>query len=123
MRDQRTLGVLAGLGIVVLAAFFSGAVQVPPRDGPESDPFSSDPDARFSEQCGLPSPHWAFAIDPNRAELAEWVILPGLGPKLAQKIIDYRQTNPPFVCPADLEKVNGIGPKKRAKIEPYLIWE
>lgn len=122
-RDQRTLGVLAGVGIVVLAAIFAGTVQVPTRSPVESEPFSSDPSGRFSDRCGQPSERWAFAIDPNRAEIVELVILPGLGPKLAQKIIEYRRTNPPFTSPADLEKVNGIGPKKRAKIEPFLIWE
>ena len=42
--------------------------------------------------------------------------LPGIGPRLAEEIIRYRQASP-FVSVEDLMKVPGIGPKKFQKIK------
>jgi competence protein ComEA len=62
-----------------------------------------------------------LAIDLNRATATDLDALPGLGPALAQRIIDYRQKHGPFKNIDDLEKVSGIGSKKLEKIKPYII--
>jgi competence ComEA-like helix-hairpin-helix protein len=59
-------------------------------------------------------------IDPNRASQADLETLPGIGPVLARRIIDYRQAHGPYKKIADLRKVSGIGRKKLEKIKPYL---
>ena len=61
----------------------------------------------------------ATLLDPNRATLTELQTLPGIGPKLAQRIVDQR-TQRPFVDIGDLRKVPGIGPKTLDKIKPRL---
>ncbi|PIE33687.1 hypothetical protein CSA56_11080 [candidate division KSB3 bacterium] len=50
-------------------------------------------------------------IDVNKATLKELEILPGIGPKLAQAIIDSR----PYEYAEDLLEVKGIGEKKTKK--------
>jgi competence protein ComEA len=59
-------------------------------------------------------------IDPNLASKADLETLPGIGPVLAQRIIDYRRAHGPYKNIADLRKVSGIGRKKLEKMKPYL---
>jgi competence protein ComEA len=59
-------------------------------------------------------------INPNLASQADLETLPGIGPVLAQRIINYRRTHGPYKKTADLRKVSGIGRKKLEKIKPYL---
>lgn len=48
-------------------------------------------------------------VNLNTATLAELQTLPGVGPVLAQRIVDYRDQHGPFATVADLRKVSGIG--------------
>jgi competence protein ComEA len=60
-------------------------------------------------------------IDLNRASAQDLDAVPGIGPALAQRIVEYRQAHGPFQKIDDLEKkVLGFGPKKMAGIKPYL---
>ncbi len=55
-------------------------------------------------------------IDLNRATVAELETLPGVGPVLAQRIVDYRTTHGRFTSVDELREVSGIGPAKFAEI-------
>jgi competence protein ComEA len=48
-------------------------------------------------------------VNLNTADSAALESLPGIGPALAQRIVDYRQTHGPFERIEDLMQVSGIG--------------
>ncbi len=50
-------------------------------------------------------------LDINRATAAELERLPGIGPTLARRIVEWRETRGPFRSVEDLLQVPGIGPK------------
>jgi competence ComEA-like helix-hairpin-helix protein len=60
-------------------------------------------------------------IDPNLASKGDLETLPGIGPVIAQRIIDYRRAHGPYKKIADLRKVSGIGAKKLEKVRPYVV--
>jgi competence protein ComEA len=62
-----------------------------------------------------------FQVDVNQADWPELAQLPGIGPVLAQRIIESRQTDGPFRTHDDLLRVRGIGPKTLEQIRPYLL--
>ena len=59
-------------------------------------------------------------IDINTASQAELESLPGIGPTTAQKIIEYRDENGPFVSIEDIINVSGIGPGTYERIKDLI---
>lgn len=53
-----------------------------------------------------------FPLDLNAATGEMLEVLPGIGPVLAQRIVEYRDLNGPFRSLGELTKVEGIGQKK-----------
>jgi competence protein ComEA len=50
-------------------------------------------------------------ININTASVEELVQLKWIGPKYAQRIVEYREKNGPFERPEDIMLVSGIGPR------------
>jgi competence protein ComEA len=80
-------------------------------DMPKTSPRSPSSSKKAGELKGL--------IDVNRATQAELQKLPGIGPKLSQRILDERAKSE-FKSVTDLRRVPGIGPKTLEKLRPYL---
>jgi competence protein ComEA len=59
-------------------------------------------------------------VDLNRASAADLESLPGIGPSLAQAIIDYREQHGAFRSVDDLADVRGIGPAKMEQVRPLV---
>jgi competence protein ComEA len=93
------------LSIVALAAL-PGAAQ----DKPSS--------AKSSAAKGASTP--SAPININTATQAQFESLPGLGAKVAERILEYRQKNGPFKKVEDLMNVKGIGEKSFLKLKPFL---
>jgi competence ComEA-like helix-hairpin-helix protein len=62
----------------------------------------------------------AVPVDLNSAELATLDTLPGVGPVLAQRIIDWRTEHGRFSSVDELGEVSGIGDKLLAQIAPKV---
>lgn len=59
-------------------------------------------------------------IDLNLADECDLVAIPGIGPRLAKKIVDSREASGGFSRVEDLQAIPGIGRKKFARMTPYV---
>ena len=56
----------------------------------------------------------------NEADAQDFLILEGIGPVAAQRIVDYRNENGPFQKIEDIKNVKGIGDVTFSKIADYI---
>ena len=56
-------------------------------------------------------------VNINTADEKALDTLPGIGPAMAKRIVEYRQTNGAFQRPEDIKKVRGIGDAKYEKLK------
>jgi len=59
-------------------------------------------------------------INLNRATKSQLDTLDGIGPVIAQRIIDFRKVNGPFLTIDDIQRVSGIGTAKFAQIKSKI---
>ena len=59
-------------------------------------------------------------VNINSATITELETLPRIGPATAQRIIDYREANGPFLDIADIQNGPGIGPATFAGLEELI---
>jgi competence protein ComEA len=59
-------------------------------------------------------------VNLNTATVAEFEALPGIGAKVAARIVEYRTNKGPFRKIEDLMNVQGIGEKSFLKLKPQL---
>jgi competence protein ComEA len=105
-REQRTVAVLAAGALALLAAIWwrHGGHQGGVVDIDRAPPLVAK-----------------FQVDVNRADWPELIQLPGIGPTLAQRLIDDRERNGEFRDVEELSRVGGIGPRTLERIRPYIL--
>lgn len=72
------------------------------------------------KENAVPSNNSTQTININKATEKEFETLPGIGPSLASKIIEYRNQNGKFESIEDIKNVNGIGDNKYEKIKDLI---
>ena len=85
---------------------------------PEAPEEPAAPEETETEPEGM-----ASRVNLNTADAAALESLPGIGPALAQRIIDYRTANGPFQTTAEIQDVRGIGAGIYAKIKDSITVE
>ena len=63
----------------------------------------------------------AKPIDLNRATKSQLEELPGIGPAMAQRILEFREKSGPFEHVTDLRAIRGIGRKRFDAIRHYVF--
>ena len=76
-----------------------------------------DPPAEPTTERTMPD---AGLVDLNRATLAELDTLPGVGPRTAQRIVEYREENGGFTRLEELMNVRGIGERTFLRLKPLV---
>ena len=80
--------------------------------------YPSDPSAQAAAKAAPQQEK----ININTAGAAELDKLPGVGPALAGRIIEYRNANGPFKDGEELKKVKGLGAAKYEKLKEKIVW-
>jgi len=115
-----TAGYFVGKSTASTVITFAGpeAPQLAAPDSAPASPDSTQPSLSGAKPLALPGNSDSTEapsggrVNINTATKEELETLPGIGPALAQRIIDYRQQHGPFETPADIMDVSGIGEKK-----------
>ena len=101
--------VVAGASAVELSARLEENQRV--RDRPEVQSKPRKPTS---------APSAPALVDVNRATIAELDALPGIGPAVAQRIVEYREAKGRFTSYQQLDSVKGIGPALLERLKPRI---
>lgn len=132
---------VSALVLVFLIGFFAGRNSFSPEDGtvihlgsvsaesteiPSVETTVSDAAADKAvsvEAADTTAADVTFPIDLNEATAEQIELLPGIGPELAARIIEYRDTFGAFKTIEEIQNVSGIGEKRFESIKSMITVE
>ena len=119
MDQQEKFGVAHILLLVLTLAFVGALLWASGRDRADltSEGYSVAVEKSVSAAELVPE---QARIDVNTATAEELETLKGIGPALAQAIVDYRDEHGPFTAAEELTEVSGIGPAKLEAIRESI---
>ena len=123
-KAQRALLLVTALFLTFTLAFFIGRRSVHAQITTEHAP--EDLVRELPEQTDEPdqnAPAAAARVELNSATLSDLESLPGIGPVLAERIVQWRTENGPFVSAEQIMDVEGIGEGKYAEIRNQIYVE
>ncbi len=96
--------------------------EAPPVTPPAPIAVAATPDTppEPAESTVTIAPPTAHHVNLNTATQAELELLPGIGPAMAKRILEYRSTHGKFTSVDQLDSVKGIGAKTMAKLRPLV---
>ena len=103
---------------------FVDSAELAPRPGQVPSPMTTSAAPMAARTSGLSKKELALTetINVNNADQATLQKLPGIGPKISQRILDERDKRP-FQTIDELRRVSGIGPKTLEKLRPHVSIE
>lgn len=105
--EKRALIFVLGSFLLGILLIFTGRVAL------HSKPVRPDDFSRTEEV-------YIKKVDLNTATAADLELLPGIGPKTAERIIELRETRGKFNTIDELLEVKGMGEKKLKAIKPFI---
>lgn len=117
--QKRSLAILPFLMALVMPA---AAVELQPAPAADTLKTASAEQAdKAVSDIAAAKAEGETAINLNTADMAELETLNGVGPKTAQAIIDFRDSQGGFTSPDQLLAIKGIGEKTLAKMRDQIV--
>lgn len=104
--------------MMILALGITAAASTAATVGPQA---AATKAAKSSSRASAAKATPSAPVNLNTATEAQLETLPGIGAKVAQRIIEFRQKNGGFKKAEDLMNVRGIGEKSFLKLKPLVI--
>lgn len=124
VRDARRWGVLLLLSMSGAGAIVDQRAPEWMKLDPLTHPFGLTlPGTSPADVAEEPAePELPRPVHLDRARESELLLLPGIGPVTARRILALRDSLGTIDRPEELLAVKGIGPKRLEQLRPWLLW-